>query len=102
MAAPEFARMKRTAFLINVARGSVVDQSALVAALTDGRIAGAALDVTEPEPLPRDHPLLTTPNVIITPHVGTATQTTRGRMFNMALDNLSAALQGLDMPYPLN
>lgn len=66
--APELSRMKRSAILVNLARGPVVDQDALLAALTEGRIAGAGLDVTTPEPLPTDHPLWDAPNTLITPH----------------------------------
>ena len=66
----EFSKMKPTSVFVNVGRGSVIDQTALIHALTNGVIASAGLDVTDPEPLPRDHPLLTAPNVIITPHVG--------------------------------
>jgi len=90
----ELAQMKGTAFLVNMARGAVVDQDALVEALRSGQIAGAALDVTEPEPLPRDHPLLTLENVIITPHLGSATVETRRAMHQMAVDNLLAGLAG--------
>lgn len=90
----ELALMKRRAFLVNMARGAVVDQEALVDALRAGWIAGAALDVTEPEPLPRDHPLLTLETVIITPHLGSATVQTRRAMKQMAVDNLKAGLAG--------
>jgi glyoxylate reductase len=94
-------RMKPTALLINTARGGVVDQDALRAALLDGEIAGAALDVTDPEPLPADHPLLEAPNLLVVPHVGSATVRTRGKMAAMAVDNLLAALAGSPMPYPV-
>jgi glyoxylate reductase len=90
----ELSQMKRTAFLVNMARGAVVDQEALVDALQAAWIAGAALDVTEPEPLPRDHPLLTLENAIITPHLGSATLQTRRAMKQMAVDNLKAGLVG--------
>jgi glyoxylate reductase len=90
----ELATMQETAFLINMARGAVVDQDALVAALRARRIAGAALDVTDPEPLPRDHPLLGLENVLITPHLGSATVQTRRAMHQMAVDNLLAGLAG--------
>jgi glyoxylate reductase len=96
---PQFERMKDTAYLINTARGGVVDQVALRAALVGGQIAGAGLDVTDPEPLPADDPLLTAPNLLVVPHVGSATKRTRSRMADMAVDNLLAALAGRDMPH---
>jgi glyoxylate reductase len=94
-------RMKPTALLVNTARGGVVDQEALREALMEGTIAGAALDVTDPEPLPADHPLLDAPNLLVVPHVGSATVRTRARMAAMAVDNLLAALDGRPMPYPV-
>ena len=90
--------MKPTAFLINVVRGGVVDHDALVEALREGWIAGAALDVTEPEPLPRDHPLLTLDNVVNAPHLGSATRQTRYNMARRAVDNLLAGLAGTPLP----
>jgi glyoxylate reductase len=99
--ADALARMKPTALLVNTARGGVVDQDALRTALHAGTIAGAALDVTEPEPLPADHPLLDSPNLLVVPHVGSATVRTRARMSAMAVDNLLAALDGRPMPYPV-
>jgi len=95
------AQMKPTAFLINVARGGVVDHQALLHALEQSWIAGAALDVTEPEPLPRDHPLLRLENVIIAPHLGSATRQTRRAMAQMAVDNLTAGLSGQQLPSPV-
>jgi glyoxylate reductase len=92
-------RMKPTALLVNTARGGIVDQDALRTALMEGRIAGAALDVTEPEPLPGDHPLLDAPNLLVVPHVGSATRRTRARMAEMAVENLLAALDGRPMPH---
>jgi glyoxylate reductase len=92
-------RMKPMALLINTARGGVVDQDALRSALIDGAIAGAALDVTDPEPLPPDHPLLDAPNLLVVPHVGSATVRTRAKMAAMAVDNLLAALAGRPMPH---
>jgi glyoxylate reductase len=94
-------RMKPTALLINTARGGVVDQDALRAALSAGEIAGAALDVTDPEPLPADHPLLDAPNLLVVPHVGSATVRTRAKMAAMAVENLLAALDGRAMPHPV-
>jgi D-3-phosphoglycerate dehydrogenase / 2-oxoglutarate reductase len=98
--ATRLQRMKPTAYLINTARGGVVDQTALRLALLAGEIAGAALDVTDPEPLPADDPLLEAPNLIVVPHVGSATVRTRERMAEMAVENLLAALAGHPMPYP--
>ena len=92
-------RMKRSAHLVNTARGGLVDQEALADALHAGAIAGAALDVTDPEPLPADHPLLDAPNLIVVPHVGSATQRTRARMADLAVENLLAALEGRAMPH---
>jgi glyoxylate reductase len=93
-------RMRPTAYLVNTARGGIVDQDALAAALHAGSIAGAALDVTEPEPLPPDHPLLDAPNLIVLPHLGSATHATREAMASLAVDNLLAALDGKPMPSP--
>jgi glyoxylate reductase len=93
------ARMKPTAYLVNTARGPIVDSDALGRALRDRRIAGAALDVTDPEPLPGDHPLLAVPNLLVLPHLGSATEATRARMADMAVDNLLAGLAGEPMPH---
>jgi glyoxylate reductase len=97
--AEALGRMKPTAYLVNTARGPVVDTAALAAALHEGRIAGAALDVTDPEPLPGDHPLLDAPNLIVLPHLGSATHATREKMADMAVDNLLAGLAGEPMPH---
>ncbi|XP_077209073.1 putative 2-ketogluconate reductase isoform X2 [Paroedura picta] len=94
----ELELMKPTATLINISRGSVVDQDALVEALQSSVIKGAALDVTDPEPLPRDHPLLKLRNVIITPHLGSRTHKTTRMITEEAIDNILAALRGLPMP----
>jgi glyoxylate reductase len=99
--ASALARMKPTALLVNTARGGIVDQDALREALMEGRIGGAALDVTEPEPLPGDHPLLDAPNLLVVPHLGSATRRTRARMAEMAVENLLAALDGRPMPHPV-
>jgi glyoxylate reductase len=93
-----FRRMKPTAYLVNTARGPIVDTDALVRGLRAGRIAGAALDVTDPEPLPAGHPLLDAPNLLVLPHLGSATHATRERMADMAVDNLLAGLAGKPMP----
>jgi glyoxylate reductase len=92
------ARMKPSAYLVNTARGPIVDTDALIRALRAGRIAGAALDVTDPEPLPAGHPLLDVPNLLVLPHLGSATHATRERMADMAVDNLLAGLAGEPMP----
>jgi glyoxylate reductase len=94
--------MKPTAYLVNTARGPVVDSAALASALHAGEIAGAALDVTDPEPLPADHPLLDAPNLLVLPHLGSATHATRERMADMAVDNLLAGLRGERMPHQVN
>jgi glyoxylate reductase len=91
-------RMKRTAYLVNTARGPIVDSEALRSALEADEIAGAALDVTDPEPLPGDHPLLGAPNLLVLPHLGSATHATRERMADMAVENLLAGLAGERMP----
>lgn len=88
------ATMKSTAILINAARGPVVDTDALVEALAAGTIAGAGLDVTDPEPIPADHPLVGMPNVVIVPHIASASTATRGKMAEMAALNLLSVLRG--------
>jgi glyoxylate reductase len=99
--ADSLALMKRTAVLINTARGGIIDQSALSDALRQERIAGAAVDVTDPEPPALDDPLLDSPSLIVTPHVGSATRGARERMAELAVDNLLAALAGQPMPHPV-
>ncbi len=97
--ARELSLMKPTSVLINVARGAVVDHTALLQALQARQIAAAALDVTAPEPLPRDHPLLTLENLVIAPHLGSAANRTRQRMEEMTVQNLNAAIRGEPMPW---
>jgi glyoxylate reductase len=97
----QLQRMQPTAFLVNVARGGVVDTEALQVALQEKWIAGAALDVTEPEPLPRDHPMLRLQNVIIAPHLGSATRQTRHNMARRAVDNMLAGLEGRALLSPV-
>jgi len=88
------AAMKPTAFLINTSRGGVVDQTALTRALVEHRLAGAGLDVLEREPPSTGEPLLAMPNVVVLPHIGSATVETRRSMLNCAVDNLAACLRG--------
>ncbi len=102
MGAAQFARMKSTAIFVNTARGGLVDQDALVGALRSGGIAGAALDVTDPEPLPLSHPLFAFPNVVITPHIGSASLATRSRMARIAVENILAVLGGGRPPNAVN
>lgn len=90
----QLRRMKRTATLVNVARGPIVDTAALTEALEERWIDQAALDVTDPEPLPRDHPLLRCDNLTIAPHLGSATEETRGRMAEISMENLLRGLRG--------
>jgi lactate dehydrogenase-like 2-hydroxyacid dehydrogenase len=97
----ELRGMKDTAFLVNVARGPIVKTDALVAALAEGSIGGAALDVTDPEPLPSDHPLLEFPNCLVVPHIGSATLPARRAMAALAVANLTAYLRGEPMPASL-
>lgn len=98
----DFALMKPSAYLINMARGAVVNTDDLIAALTEGTIAGAALDVFEEEPLPQSHELLTLDNVIVQPHNGSATEETRRAMVELAIRNLEQGLRGERPETPLN
>jgi len=100
--AKQFEMMKRTCILVNSARGPIVDNMALYDALRNKRIAYAALDVTEPEPIPSDHPLLTLDNVIVVPHIASASFASRTKMGLMAADNLIAGLKGEMPPNPVN
>ena len=97
-----FQLMKETAVLINTSRGPIVDMEALYDALHDGLIASAALDVTDPEPLPPDHKLLTLPNLIVTPHIASATVKSRTNMAMMAVRNLIAGVSGKPLPTQVN
>jgi glyoxylate reductase len=96
------ALMRPHAILINTARGPIVDQAALIEALETGGIGGAALDVTDPEPPASDDPILKAPNLVLTPHIGSATRAARERMADLAVENLLAALDGRPMPHPVN
>ena len=92
--ATSLASMKRGVYLVNCARGGLVDQDALLDALESGQVAGAGLDVTDPEPLPVGHPLLQHPRVIVTPHVASATVEGRRRLYAHAIDNALNVLAG--------
>lgn len=102
MDARTFALMKPTAILVNTSRGPVVEPEALYQALKHGQIAYAALDVTDPEPLPADHKLLTLPNLIVAPHIASATVRSRNLMASRAVENLIAGLRGGRLPYCVN
>jgi glyoxylate reductase len=88
--------------LVNTARGGIVDEAALAQALIKGRLAAAAVDVFEREPVALDNPLLALPNVVVAPHIGSATTRTRARMADLAVDNAIAALSGERMPHCVN
>jgi glyoxylate reductase len=94
--------MKPSAILINTARGPLIDTHAIVDALVNHKIASAALDVTDPEPLPPTHPLYGLPNCLIVPHIGSATQQTRRKMAELACKNLLAGLEGERLPHCVN
>ena len=98
--ATALAAMKPGAILINTGRGGLVDQDALRRALHEGALGGAGLDVTDPEPLPPDDPLLDAPNLLVLPHIGSATYAARVAMTEIAAANLEAALAGAPMPNP--
>jgi glyoxylate/hydroxypyruvate reductase len=90
--------MRPDAILINITRGGLVNQDDLYDALKSGQIAAAGLDVTTPEPLPTDHKLLTLPNCIVIPHIGSASIGTRQKMSELAADNIISAIAGKEMP----
>ncbi len=100
--AAAIARMKPGAILVNAARGGLVDEAALARALESGHLAAAALDVFAEEPVAPGSPLLRAPNLVVTPHIGSATVTTRARMADLAVDNLLAGLEGRPLPHCAN
>ena len=100
--ADKIALMKSGAVVVNTARGGIVNEQALADALTDGRLFAAGVDVFEREPVPADNPLLGLPNVVVTPHIGSATLRTRARMADIAVENALAALRGEAMPCCVN
>lgn len=100
--AQRLSMMKKTAYIINNSRGPVVDEKALADALQKGQIAGAGLDVFEQEPLPMDSPLLKLENVVVAPHISSASYETRSKMAEMVADNLVAFFEGRKPPNLLN
>lgn len=99
---PQLDMMKPSAILVNTGRGAMVDHDALFEALKNHTIAAAALDVFDPEPIPQNHPLLTLPNAIITPHIASASTATRHQMAVMTIENILAGLNGIPLPYCFN
>lgn len=102
IAAEQFKAMKPTAFFLNAARGDVVNEPALIAALKNGEIAGAGLDVLVEEPFPADHPFMTMPNVVLTPHMAAQSQETVSKLVTMAAEGTLAVLRGEKWPYVAN
>jgi glyoxylate reductase len=100
--AKEIALMKPGVTLVNTARGAIIDQLALYRALKSGKLGGAGLDVTDPEPIARNDPLLKLPNVVITPHIGSASYTSRRKMAEVAAENIIAVLKGELPPFCAN
>jgi glyoxylate reductase len=100
--AESLGQMKPTAVLVNTSRGPVIDQNALYDALSSGGLFAAALDVTDPEPMPVDDPLLTLENCLVVPHIASASRVTRGKMAEIAAANLLAGLRGERLPAPIN
>ena len=100
--AEAFSKMKATAVLVNTARGEVIDQDALYDALKNHKIFAAGIDVTYPEPLPMNSPLLTLDNLIICPHIASGSRTTRENMANIAAQNLLAGLKSERLPHSVN
>ena len=100
MNAERLSSMKEGSILINTARGKVVDTDALLTALEDGPLFAAGLDVSDPEPLPADHPLLAHPRVVVTPHIGSAGAATRVRMAEMVVDDVLSVLSGKEPTFP--
>jgi glyoxylate reductase len=98
----EFEKMKKNCVIVNTARGPIIDNIALFEALVERKIFAAGLDVTEPEPLPKNHPLLTLDNFVVTPHIASASINTRSKMANIAVDNLLAGLAGDPLPFSVN
>jgi phosphoglycerate dehydrogenase-like enzyme len=94
--------MKRTSIFINTARGAIHNEEDLINALQNGTIWGAGLDVTNPEPMKKDNPLLTMPNAAVLPHIGSATIETRDEMARIATENVIAGLNGKRIPFPVN
>jgi phosphoglycerate dehydrogenase-like enzyme len=100
--AEKLSWMKPNAVLVNTSRGPVIDHAALAAALRSGQIFAAALDVTDPEPIPMDDPLVGLDNCLIVPHIASASRATRAKMAEMAAANLLAGVRGERLPTPVN
>jgi glyoxylate reductase len=100
--ARQFSVMKKEVIIINTARGKIIETEALIEALHKDQIYGAGLDVTDPEPLPGDHPLLSFPRCIVVPHVGSATGRTRGKVSEMSALNIIAGISHKRLPFPVN
>ena len=98
----QFRKMKQSAIFINTARGAIHKEKELIQALEEGIIWGAGLDVTDPEPAHKDNPLLNMENAVVFPHIGSATEETRGAMSRLAAENIIAGLKGERLPYPVN
>jgi lactate dehydrogenase-like 2-hydroxyacid dehydrogenase len=97
-----FSKMKKTSIFINTARGGIHNETDLISALNEGMIWGAGLDVTNPEPMQPDNPLLNMPNVAVLPHIGSATEETRSAMARLAAENIVAASKGKHLPHAVN
>lgn len=98
----QFRKMKQSAIFINTARGAIHKEKELIQALEEGIIWGAGLDVTDPEPAHKDNPLLNMENAVVFPHIGSATEETRGAMSRLSAENVIAGLKGEKLPYPVN
>ncbi|KAF9185452.1 hypothetical protein BGZ50_003043 [Haplosporangium sp. Z 11] len=97
-----FSKMKSTVVFVNTARGGIVEQDGLIRALEEGKLGSVGLDVTVPEPLPQDSKLLSFPNCIVLPHIGSGTLETRTAMSEIAIENVLSGMKGQQLPHPHN